>query len=72
MIAHGLTPELVPPYPVKPGFSKCLCLHNAYYITYQVLCQINVKIGKYQVNIKDEKVTMLIILKIAENELKIT
>lgn len=45
-IVHGLTPELVPPYLAKPGFSKCLCLHNAYYITNPDICQINSKIGK--------------------------
>ncbi len=49
-IVHGLTPELVPPYPVKPGFSECLCLHNAYYIACHDKCQTTAKIGKLKMH----------------------
>jgi len=50
MVVHGLTPELVPPYPAKPGFSKCLCLHNAYYIINQAICQTGAEIGKGEIS----------------------
>jgi hypothetical protein len=71
-IIHGLTPELVPPYPVKPGFSKCLCLHNAYYTTYPIACQFKGKIGNIPVDINEhqkkyEKDTTIITDETTEN-----
>ncbi len=54
MVVHGLTPELVPPYPAKPGFSECLCLHNAYFIINQIICQPNAEIGNFIASISPD------------------
>jgi hypothetical protein len=74
MVVPWINPRIGSSVPCKTGIQQCLCLHNAYYITYQVLCQINAKIDKYQVNIKSykhilehEKDTTINITRITEN-----